>query len=252
MNQTVNEKTSKLKNILHYLYTILCYTVYIVFIFFMVCIFIITASTIYHYITSYITSFTYKPSSSDLLLSKPSSFYYLSKIIAHTPIVVISAICIFKSIKAVINETFSLYRITRNLLIILSFGLLVATFFHSCPCQMSLTFGMAVSTFLLIPLMKSINNLIKKSKNITSTFRIIINRTLIGILLTIPALLIAGFIRLATTNPHKISDNAIEQYMSKANKTSDAIPNTKTSDTISHQKQLNKPTENIPQSSPKD
>jgi hypothetical protein len=117
---------------------------------------------------------------------------------------------------------------------------------------MSLTFGMAVSTFLLIPLMKSINNLIKKSKNITSTFRIIINRTLIGILLTISALLIAGFIRLAITNPHKISDNAIEQYMSKANKTSDAIPNTKTSDTISHQKQLNKPTENLTPSSPKD
>ena len=136
------------------------------------------------------------------------SSYYLSTIIAHTPIVICTAMCIYKSIKAMINETFSLYRIIIISLIILSVERLVATFFHSCPCSASQTFSMLIITLLLIFLSIAINSLIKKSKNITSTFRIIINRTLIGILLTISALLIASFIRLANTDPHKIFNKA--------------------------------------------
>ena len=182
MNQTVNEQTSKLKNILHHLYNISCYVVYITFTIFMGLIFCRSIIVICRYIT-FIPKY------------KHMSSYYLSTIIAHTPIVICSAMCIYKSIKAMVNKTFSLYRIIIISLIILSFSLLVATFFHSCPCSASQTFSMLIITLLLIFLSIAINKLIKKSKNITSTSKIFIYRTLIGIFLTI-ALLIAGFIRI--------------------------------------------------------
>ena len=182
MNQTVNEQTSKLKNILHHLYNILCYVVYITFTIFMGLIFCRSIIVICEYIT-FIPKY------------KHMSSYYLSTIIAHTPIVICSAMCIYKSIKAMVNKTFSLYRIIIISLIILSFSILVETFFHSCPCSASQTFSMLIITLLLIFLSIAINKLIKKSKNITSTSKIFIYRTLIGIFLTI-ALLIAGFIRI--------------------------------------------------------
>ena len=99
------EQTSKLKNILHHLYNILCYVVYIAFTIFMGLIFYMSISVICSYIT-FIPKY------------KHMSSYYLSTIIAHTPIVICSAMCIYKSIKAMINETFSLYRIIIISLII--------------------------------------------------------------------------------------------------------------------------------------
>lgn len=189
MNQPINEKTSKIKNILHHLYTILCYILYIAFI-------IVTGKTLIIY-TRNIT-YTYIA-----YLPRDIHMFYLLEIISCIPIVICSAIFIFKSIKAIINKTFYLYRIIINFLIILSLHLLVVTFFHSCSCEASLSFAMAISSFLLIPLMMAINNLIKKRRNITSTSKIIINRILIGVISIISLYLIVGFIVNATTDPHK-------------------------------------------------
>ena len=207
------EQTSKLKNILHHLYNILCYVVYITFTIFMGLIFCRSIIVICQYIT-FIPKY------------KHMSSYYLSTIIAHTPIVICSAMCIYKSIKAMVNKTFSLYRIIIISLIILSFSILVETFFHSCPCSTSQTFSMLIITLLLIPLVMTINRLIKKRKNITSTFKIFINKISIGILLTISVLLIAIFIILANTNPHKMSNNAIvyDSFDTLNTKTSNSIP----------------------------
>jgi len=188
MNQLLNEKTSKQKNILHHLYTILCYILYIAFIIFTGCILVSSTRII---IYSYITN-----------LPRDIHMLHLLPIILYIPIVICSAIFMFKSIKAIINKTFYLYRIIINFLIILSLLQLVMTL-NSCYCSLALNFGMLICSVLLIPLTITMNYLIKKNKNLTSNSKIIINRILIGVISIISLCLIVGFIVNATTDPHK-------------------------------------------------
>ncbi len=209
MNQLLNEKTSKQKNILHHLYTILCYIVYIVFTFFMGFIFIYSTFILFRVII-------------DLLQSKHISSHDLSSIVAIIAINICSAICMFKSVKAIRNKTFHLYRIIIIFLIILSITLLVVTL-NSCYCSIALNFEMLICSVLLIPLTITMNYLIKKNKNLTSNSKIIIN--LIGVISIISLCLIALLIRIASIDPHKMPDNAI--IIDAFN-----IPNTQTSNNI--------------------
>lgn len=211
MNQLLNEKTSKQKNILHHLYTILCYIVYIVFTFFMVFLFIYSTFILFRVII-------------DLLQSKHISPHDLPSIVAIIAITICSAICMFKSEKAIRNKTFHLYRIIIIFLIILSITLLVVTL-NSCYCSIALNFEMLICSVLLIPLTITMNYLIKKNKNLTSNSKIIINRILIGVISIISLCLIARLIRIASIDPHKMPDNAI--IIDAFN-----IPNTQTSNNI--------------------
>ncbi len=127
-------------------------------------------------------------------------------------------------IKAIINKTFSLYSITINLLV-LSVFVLPSMLIKSCMCTGWLQHLMSLYIFLLIPIIMTIKSLIKKSKNITSTFKIIIVRTLIGTLLIISAYFIAEIIILANYDPHTVDSYTVDSFSStfKTSKLRDAL-----------------------------
>lgn len=193
------EKISKLKNILpykHRLYTILCYIAYIAFIIFMGFVFFSHADDLKSFMRTISWRLT-KPQSVLNMAVTPFTYGMLLEV----PLIIVYTICLFKSIKAIINKTFSFYRITIKFLIISGFFLPEMLIFP-CACSSGQRMGMSIYIFLLIPLIMTIKSLIKRSKNITSTLKIIINRILIGALLMISAGLIVGFITLANHDPH--------------------------------------------------
>lgn len=186
--QTLQEQTSKPKNILGHLCTISGYLIHIAFI----------------------------------ILS--ALFFIWSALYDITITTITTVICFCISVNALKNKNISLYHIIINILIILSTVLIFVI--DICACILPREREMLNITLILIALTIAINYLIKKSKNIISTFRIIIYRTLIGILLIISTYLVADFIRLANTDRRPTYDD-IEVYDSFDTQ------NTKTSDVIS-------------------
>ncbi len=194
------EKISKLKNILSYkhrLYTILCYIAYIAFIILMGFVFFRHANDLKTFMSIIGTL-----SVMSQRLTSPLNIFI---ILWSSLLIIVYTICLFKSIKAIINKTFSFYRITIKFLIISGF-FLPEMLIKSCMCTGGLQHLMSLYIFLLIPLIMTIKSLIKRSKNITSTLKIIINRFLIGALLIISAYFIAEIIILANHDPHVITD----------------------------------------------
>ena len=228
MNQTANEKTSKLKLFLYYL----TYSLFA-----LIGVWFLYKSISNYFSVSFKVVSTETPNQlnmADAISEINIGFKIFKSIILFIP----GLIILIKSIKALKKKekTFYLYKLLLNIIIILIVLLFFAAF-NTCACEASIFLGACISLLFLIILVKLIKRAeIKAEQQIPTNKKT--NYYIFIILFSF--IVIKGIISasILLTKDHTELHSL------------DLDPNIQ--DTISHQKQLNKPTENLTPSSPKD